>query len=78
MRDNRVFEKLTVMDLVRAATTGQRTEPTPTFYASTAALLRQVAPFLVAFTWVRFYWALKSTLLLTSAERWPHSAVPES
>jgi hypothetical protein len=55
------YQTRSVMDLVRAAA-GQGT-PTPTYYQKVGALFF----LLQQFTWVRFYWALSSTVALTSA-----------
>lgn len=53
-----------VMDLVRVAA-GQTT-PTPSFYETVGEFFSSTSPYLLRFTWVRFYWALRSTLALTS------------
>ena len=59
------FKARTVMDLVREAA-GQTT-PTPSFYQKTGVFFTLLAPYLLQFTWVRFYWALRSTLVLTTS-----------
>lgn len=58
------FKARTVMDLVREAA-GQTT-PTPSFYQKTGIFFALLAPYLLQFTWVRFYWAMRSTLVLTT------------
>lgn len=54
------YQTRSVMDLVRVAA-GQGT-PTPTYYQKVGVFIF----FLQQFTWVRFYWALRSTLALSS------------
>jgi hypothetical protein len=56
---------LSVLDLVRVE--GAQTTPTPSFYAQTATFFAILFPYLRQFTWVRFYWALSSTLALNNA-----------
>ncbi|KAL3695832.1 hypothetical protein R1sor_009908 [Riccia sorocarpa] len=68
--DNVIFNSPTryhapsVLDLVRAA--AANTNPTPSFCGRVTLFLLVVSPYLKQFTWVRFYWALKSTLALNN------------
>lgn len=55
------FKISTVMDLLRLA--GARTTPTPTYYRWVGVL----EPHLLAFTWIRFYWALQGTVAITAS-----------
>ncbi|BBN02406.1 hypothetical protein MPTK1_2g15120 [Marchantia polymorpha subsp. ruderalis] len=68
--DNVIFNSPTryhapsVLDLVRVA--AGHTNPTPSFCGKVSVLMLLLAPYLRQFTWVRFYWALKSTLVLNN------------
>lgn len=68
--DNVIFNSPTryhapsVLDLVRAA--AAHTNPTPSFCGRVTIFFLLLSPYLKQFTWVRFYWALKSTLILNN------------
>ncbi|CAM6022116.1 unnamed protein product [Sphagnum balticum] len=68
------FQPQSVLDLVRVA--GGHTTPTPSFFHRAGILFCLLSPYLQQFTWVRFYWALKTTLALTSAGDWCSESVP--
>jgi hypothetical protein len=68
------FQPQSVLDLVRVA--GGHTTPTPSFFQRAGIFFCLLSPYLQQFTWVRFYWALKSTLALTSAGDWCSELVP--
>lgn len=59
------YKALSIADLVRVE--GGQTTPTPSFYAQASKLVAVMFPYLQQFTWVRFYWALTSTLALINA-----------
>lgn len=56
-------QPLTVLELVRLV--GGRTTPTPTYFEKVVMSCVNITPYISIFTWVRFYWALKGTLVLT-------------
>ncbi len=68
------FQPQSVLDLVRVA--GGHTTPTPSFLQRAGIFFCLLSPYLQQFTWVRFYWALNSTLALTSAGDWCSELVP--
>lgn len=59
------YKAISVLDLVRVD--GGQTTPTPSFYAQLSTVFGVMFPYLQQFTWVRFYWALTSTLALNNA-----------
>ncbi|CAM6100374.1 unnamed protein product [Calypogeia fissa] len=59
------YKAISLADLVRVD--GAHTTPTPSFYAQALKLFAIMFPYLQQFTWVRFYWALTSTLALNNA-----------
>ncbi len=74
MNSHPKFQPQSVLDLVRVA--GGHTTPTPSFFQRAGIFFCLLSPYLQQFTWVRFYWALKSTLALTSAGDWCSELVP--
>jgi hypothetical protein len=59
------FQPRSVMDLVRAA--GGNTTPTPSFFQRAGIFCQLLSCYLQQCTWVRFYWALSSTLALKTS-----------
>ncbi|CAK9882486.1 unnamed protein product [Sphagnum jensenii] len=59
------FQPRSVMDLVRAV--GGNTTPTPSFFQRAGIFCQLLSSYLQQCTWVRFYWALSSTLALKTS-----------
>lgn len=65
MNNRRLFAPISVLDFLRLA--GVRQTPTPTFCEGAESPTGDVTPYLLFFTWVRFYFALRSTVTLSAS-----------